>query len=119
MPPFDSILDVRHYFLPYQIRWLADAHSIALAEKSRRIGWTYASAFRAVERRMRLGTDLFYTSVDLTAAREFMEYCIRWARFFKVMAGEIQNRDLAAFLQDAPCLADGPLRVHRVVQRLT
>lgn len=95
--------DLRGYFLPYQIRWICDEHSVAVAEKSRRIGWTYASAFRAVDRRLRLGTDLFYTSADLTAAREFVEDCCRWARAFRAAADDLGERvideaDMTAFV---------------------
>ena len=60
-----------------------------VAEKSRRIGWTYASSFRAVERRVKWGTDLFYSSADLSAAREFVEQCQRWARVFNVVAEDL------------------------------
>ncbi|HEX8916777.1 MAG TPA: hypothetical protein VF796_30785 [Humisphaera sp.] len=80
--PSLTTLHARAYFLPYQIRWICDDHSVAAAEKSRRIGFTHASAFRAVDRRLRLGTDLFYTSADRAAAREFVEECCRWARAF-------------------------------------
>jgi phage FluMu gp28-like protein len=76
------------YFLPYQIRWICDERPVCVAEKSRRIGFTHASAFRAVERRLRCGTDLFYTSTDLTASREFIEECCRWARMFQAVARE-------------------------------
>ena len=34
-------------FCPYQHAWMRDASGIKLAEKSRRIGWTYADAFDA------------------------------------------------------------------------
>ena len=78
--------DLREYFLPYQQRWVDDAAAVAIGEKSRRIGWTYASSYRAVKRRLDRKTDLFYSSADLSAAREFIEDCQRWARVFKVAA---------------------------------
>ena len=78
--------DLRDYFLPYQLRWINEPAPVAVAEKSRRIGWTYASSFRAVERRLKLGTDLFYSSADLSGAREFVEDCQHWARVFKTVA---------------------------------
>lgn len=88
------MLPLSAIFLPYQIAWICDGASIAIAEKSRRIGWTYASAFRAVLRRAKLGTDLFYTATDLTAAREFVEQCMRWARSLGVMAQELGEKHL-------------------------
>src|SRR4051812_27889695 len=70
------------HFLPYQLAWITDDAPLAIGEKARRIGWTYASAYRAVKRRLHLKTDLFYSSADLTTAREFVEDCQRWARAF-------------------------------------
>ena len=84
MPHVDDLIE--RYLLPYQRRWVRGAESVLVAEKSRRIGWTYASAFRAVHRRTLLKTDLFYTSADLSAAREFIEACQRWAHIFEVVA---------------------------------
>src|SRR2546423_7293856 len=81
--------DPLNSFLPYQVRWIRGDGPIVIAEKSRRIGWTYASSYRAVERRIKLGTDLFFSSADLTAAREFVEDCQRWARVFKVVAQDL------------------------------
>lgn len=103
MPPVTTPSGLREYFLPYQIRWICDEHSVAVAEKSRRVGWTYASAYRAVDRRLRLGTSLFYTSADLTAAREFVEECCRWARAFRAAAEDcgqavVDDAGLTAFV---------------------
>jgi phage FluMu gp28-like protein len=84
MPTADDLIE--RYLLPYQRFWVRGPEAVAVAEKSRRIGWTYASAFRAVHRRAWLKTDLFYTSADLTAAREFIQACQRWAGIFKVLA---------------------------------
>jgi len=78
--------DLLDYFLPYQRRWITAGDPIVVGEKSRRIGWTYASSFRAVQRRLKLETDLFYSSADLSAAREFVDDCQRWARVFKAVA---------------------------------
>jgi hypothetical protein len=71
--------DFARHFLPYQRRWIDADAPFAIGEKSRRIGWTYASAFRAVRRRLTRRTNLYYTSADLTAAREFIDECLRWA----------------------------------------
>src|SRR4051812_28012874 len=86
--------DLAEYFLPYQIRWIRNDSAIVIGEKARRIGWTYASAFRAVARRMSLGTDLFFSSADLTAAREFVEECHRWARVIRVVAEDLGQRSI-------------------------
>src|SRR3954471_4493443 len=86
--------DLAEDFLPYQIRWIRNDSAIVIGEKARRIGWTYASAFRAVARRLLLGTDLFFSSADLTAAREFIEECHRWARVFRVVATDLEQQSI-------------------------
>src|SRR6266550_36760 len=78
--------DLSIHFLPYQLRWIQDDSPVAIGEKSRRIGWTHASSFRAVDRRLRLRTNLYYTSADLSAAREFVEACESWLPFFNATA---------------------------------
>jgi phage FluMu gp28-like protein len=42
-----------------------------------------------VDRRLQRGTDLFHSSADLTAAREFIEQCARWARSFRAIAEDL------------------------------
>src|SRR3954468_10858755 len=86
--------DLAEYFLPYQMRWIRNDSAIVIGEKARRIGWTYAGAFRAVARRLMLGTDLFFSSADLTAAREFIEDCHRWARVFRVVATDLGQQSI-------------------------
>src|SRR4051794_450577 len=97
------MFDLARYFLPYQIRWIRSEAPLHIGEKSRRIGWTYANAFRAVDRRLRLETDLFHSTTDLTAAREFIEDCHRWARLCNVVAKDcglktIDESGLQAFV---------------------
>lgn len=74
------------YFLPYQQHWINCAAPFVLGEKSRRIGWTYASSYRAVERRVKGAGNLYFSSADLTAAAEFVEYCRTWCEVFNVVA---------------------------------
>jgi phage FluMu gp28-like protein len=78
--------------LPYQQRWVEDQARVAIGEKSRRIGWSFASAMRAVDRRLFEGTDLYYTSADLSAAREFIEACGRWARAYNAVADDLGSQ---------------------------
>src|SRR3954451_5068252 len=82
------------HLLPYQRAWFRCNAPLAIGEKARRIGWTYASAYRAVDRRLKLGTDLFYTSADLGAAREFVEECQRWARAANALAVDLGEQVL-------------------------
>src|SRR3954462_7945948 len=86
-PPLD-------YFLPYQVKWINDPSPVSIGEKSRRIGWTYASAYRAVDRRVRLGTNLYFSSADLSTAREFIDYCRKWADLLNAAARESVEENL-------------------------
>jgi phage FluMu gp28-like protein len=74
------------FFLPYQQQWITSTAPLAIGEKSRRIGWTYASSYRAVERRIQGKGNLYFSSADLTAAREFIDYCRTWVDLFQAVA---------------------------------
>lgn len=76
------------YFLPYQLDWINDPSPMSFGEKSRRIGWTYAESYRAVERRVQGKSNLYFSSADMTAAKEFIDYCQMWARVFNAVAVE-------------------------------
>ena len=89
-PPTTSL----DYFLPYQLQWINDPSPVSIGEKSRRIGWTYASSYRAVDRRVRLGTNLYFSSADLTTAREFVEYCRKWAELINFAARQTVQEDV-------------------------
>src|SRR5688572_2231763 len=89
-----TMIDLALHFLPYQVDWINDESPVAIGEKSRRIGWTYASSFRAVDRRLRLETNLYFTSADLTAAREFVEYCQRWLPTFHAVEKSMRLEEL-------------------------
>jgi phage FluMu gp28-like protein len=82
------------YFLPYQEAWLKDDSRLKIAEKSRRIGWTYVQAYEDVRDAAKAqgGMDVWFSSADLSAAREYIRYVEQWARLFDTAArslGEI------------------------------
>ena len=78
------------YFLPYQQRWLADESRLKIGEKSRRIGWTYIQAYEDVRDASKVGgMDVWFTSADLTAAREYMRYVQMWAKVLNVIAADL------------------------------
>jgi phage FluMu gp28-like protein len=77
------------FFLPYQQAWINDNATVAMAEKSRRIGFTFAEAYRSVERRIRLGTDHYFASRDFESAKLFIEDCGKFARMFGVVAEDM------------------------------
>lgn len=77
------------FFLPYQQAWIDDDAQVAEAEKSRRIGLTFAEAYRSVERRITLGTDHYFASRDFESAKLFIEDCAKFARVFGTVAEDL------------------------------
>lgn len=98
--------DVESYFLPYQARWLADTSRFKLWEKSRRIGATYVQAYEDTldAAKAEAPLDVWFSSADLTAAREYIGYVGQWARVLDLAArdlGEVvldAERDVKAFV---------------------
>jgi phage FluMu gp28-like protein len=94
------------YFLPYQIRWIQDQSRLKIAEKSRRVGWTYVQSYEDVKDAVRADEpmDVWFSSADMSAAREYIRYCEQWTRVFKVAAeslGEMvidREDDIKAFV---------------------
>lgn len=82
--------DVFQLLCPYQKRWLAEPAGVAIAEKSRRIGWTWTHALKVVldltARTPETKRNYYHSSADETASREFVEYCADWARVGKAVA---------------------------------
>src|SRR5258707_2883777 len=77
----DSNAVIHDYFLPYQVSWIRaedEFHKqkkqvFALAEKSVRIGWTYADAFKNVRKRLRFARrDYLFATKDYPSALEYM-----------------------------------------------
>lgn len=87
-------------FCPYQIAWGNDPAGIRLAEKSRRIGWTYYDAFDATINRVGKtpvrNYDCWYSATDMTAAEEYIGYVAEFAAMVASVAaisdGEIEAR---------------------------
>jgi phage FluMu gp28-like protein len=79
------------YFLPYQRDWLADPSRFKIWEKSRRIGATYVQAYEDVRDAARdSGSfDVWFSSADQSAAREYIEYCAMWASLLDIAARDL------------------------------
>lgn len=103
--------------LPYQREWcrLAVSAPLAVIEKSRRIGITWADAADAVLcAAAASGQNVYYASYNLNQAREYVETCAYWARTFHYACSEVaeevvrdENRDILTYRID---LASG----HRI-----
>ncbi len=77
----------RQYFLPYQQRWLADESQFMMWEKSRRIGATYVVGYGDVRGVIKQPKwPVWFSSADESAAKEYIDYCERWAKVFDVVA---------------------------------
>lgn len=82
------------YFLPYQEAWLRDQSRFKVVEKSRRVGFTYVQAYEDVRDAVKSkgGMDVWFSSADESAAKEYILYCEQWAKLFDIAArslGEI------------------------------
>jgi phage FluMu gp28-like protein len=78
--------------LPYQIKWLADEAQVKVAEKSRRIGITWAEAAdSALKAAPQKGFDTWYLGYNRDMALEFIETAAAWARQLNKAAGAIEE----------------------------
>lgn len=90
-----SVLD--DYFLQYQKDWINDHSRIKVLEKSRRIGGTYMESFEDVEDivlkreyvKGRPVTNVYFSSKDELAGKEYIQYCVKWAKVFNVAAHDL------------------------------
>lgn len=78
-------------FLDFQTRWVEDNSRLKLAEKSRQIGWTWATAYRTVSRTAVASArwDQWVSSRDDIQARLFLEDCKLWAGIADLAARDL------------------------------
>ena len=97
--------------LPYQQRWVADESQLKIAEKSRRIGLTWAEASDDVllAAQEENNTNVFYIGPTQDMALEYIEACAMWARAFDYAASEIEegifvdgDKEIKSFKIDFP-----------------
>ena len=87
------------YFLPYQQRWINDDAPLKLYEKSRRVGITYATSYRAVRKclREKEGSTFvqWVSSRDELTAKEFVtDYVAMWAREANAVARGLDGQNV-------------------------
>lgn len=76
--------------LPYQQEWIADQAQLKIAEKSRRVGLTWAEAAdNVLTAAAEGGSNVFYISATQDMAREYIEACAMWAKVFDHAASEV------------------------------
>lgn len=86
--------EVPYLLLPYQARWHADASIVRLAEKSRRIGWSWAcyAAEGALEAALTRGMDQLYMGTNYAMAAENIGDVAFWARAYGFAISATQVR---------------------------
>ena len=81
------------HFMPHQVNWILaedDLHAqnrqaFILAEKSIRIGWTYADAFKNVRKRLRFKKrDYLFATKDYVSALEYIRQCYNFIEVFNL-----------------------------------
>ncbi len=79
------------YFLPYQVKWLNDQSRLKIVEKSRRVGLTYVQSYEDVRdaARREKPIDVWFSSADESAAKEYIRYCAMWAKILNVAAKDL------------------------------
>src|SRR6266487_1234719 len=87
----DNDAKLFHHFMPHQVNWILAEDSIhsqnkqafVLAEKSVRIGWTHADAFKNFRKRLRFkNRDYLFATKDYPSAIEYMRQVHKFAEFF-------------------------------------
>lgn len=81
--------------LQYQRDWIADDSPLKVAEKSRRVGLTWAEAsdnvLTASRARQAGGMNCYYIGYNMDMAIEYIEACAMWARVFNEAVSEIEE----------------------------
>ena len=102
------------YFLPYQLDWILDESPYKVSEKSRRVGFTYASSYRMHRKCMTRGKGFiqWVSSRDMLTAQELIkDYISKWCKASNIIAkgmyGETvelidTERNIKAFVVEYP-----------------
>lgn len=91
--------------LPYQQAWVADDSQVCVAEKSRRVGLSWAEAAKSTLKAAPAdGVDTWYIGYNKDMSEEFIRDCAFWAKHFGTAADEMEElvladeeRDILAF----------------------
>ena len=84
-----------HVFLGYQKKWVGDESHLKIAEKSRRIGLTWAEAadnvLIAAASKKAGGMNVYYIGYNQDMAIEYIEACAMWSKAFNYVANEVNE----------------------------
>ena len=101
--------------LPYQAKWVKDPARLKLADKSRQIGWTWATGYGLVRRKSlkEARLDAWISSRDDIQARLFLEDCKGFAGLLQTGAEDLGERAIDDSGHSAYVLAmANGLRIH-------
>ena len=89
-----KVIPGKALLLPYQARWVKDASRLKIAEKSRQIGWTWATGYGLVARKALVTArlDAWISSRDDIQARLFLEDCKAFAKLLDAGAKDLGER---------------------------
>lgn len=89
-----KVIPGKAVLLPYQARWVKDGSRLKIAEKSRQIGWTWATGYGLVARKGLLTArlDAWISSRDEIQARLFLEDCKAFAKLVDLGAKDLGER---------------------------
>lgn len=93
------------YFMGYQIDWLRDTSRFKIDEKSRRVGMSYVQSYEDTldAARAEKPLDVWFSSADESAAKEYILYVAQWAHILNIAAKDLgetvisKNDDIKAF----------------------
>ena len=77
------------YFFDYQWNWIDNPNRKALGEKGRRVGLTYAESYRTTRDSLYgnvIKGKTWFSSADLSASEEFIDYIRFWTEYFGTVA---------------------------------
>ena len=78
--------------LPYQAKWIADESDVKVAEKSRRVGLSWAEAADdTLYAASVAGDDVFYIGYNAEMARGFINDCAFWAKHYNLAAAAMDE----------------------------
>ena len=96
----DSDRDIARHFMPHQVNWILAEDALraknqqvcALAEKSVRIGWTYADGFKNFRKRLRnKKTDYLFVTKDYQSAIEYVSAAYKVGEIFEYTRSVISH----------------------------
>ncbi|ARG21955.1 hypothetical protein VXG46_003775 [Acinetobacter baumannii] len=91
----DFFSDVPAVLLKYQQKWVSDKTPLKVAEKSRRIGLTWAecadATLECASDRNAGGQNVYYVGYNKDMTVEFIQACAMWARVYDLAASELEE----------------------------